>query len=126
VKSVPKRSFEAIDEIPTAATSLLLRAPGAVAEPLQERGSLRGQLEVVLAGLLHPQVGQVEFADIDTAVLAVGQAVEQVAAVEVEPLQVRVAVGHDLGEEAVLADVVLQIDAELLRSLHIVLVIAAE
>ncbi len=58
--------------------------------------------------------------------VASGQPVEQVPAVEVEAFQLRVGVGDDLGEEAVLADVVVEVGAEGFRRLLVLLVVAVE
>ncbi|MGH8776143.1 MAG: hypothetical protein ACRDWI_13590 [Jiangellaceae bacterium] len=73
----------------------------------------------MLAGFADPQVREIDLPDVDGGVVAGGQAVEQVLAEQVEPLQVRIGVRHDLGEERVLADVVPQRCTELLSRVRI-------
>jgi hypothetical protein len=63
---------------------------------------------------------------VDAAVREAGEAVEQVTPVEVKALQLGVVVRDDLREEAVLADVVVEIGAEVLGRLDVVLLLALQ
>lgn len=67
---------------------------------------------------------EVDLAYVHAAVRAARQPVEEIVAVEVQPLQLGVPVGDDLREEAVLPDVVVEVGAEALRRLLVVLVVA--
>jgi len=80
----------------------------------------------VLAGLLDAQVAEIDLADVDTTVRPPGQTVEQVTPVEVQALQLGVLVRDDLRQEAVLADVVAQVRAEVLRGLDVVVLLAVQ
>lgn len=71
-------------------------------------------------------MAEVDLAYVHAAVRAARQPVEEVATVEVQPLQLGIPVGDDLREEAVLPDVVVEVGAEALRRLLVVLVLALQ